>query len=194
MKTNEQPLMPHTDTYEQELLYMPWKRMTKEVAETVCRMARHKSNILDLMCGTGYLLGQIKLCRPDLNLWGVDLNNDFVKYAKSKYSGRKGIEFVQGDVLNMKPFHCEGDLAVLCTGGLHHLPYENQPDLLGVISHLLEERTGFVIIADPCIDDYSTEKERQIAAAKLGYEYLIATLENGGPAEVIKATADLISN
>ena len=94
----------------------------------------------------------------------------------------------------MKPFHCEGDLAVLCTGGLHHLPYENQPDLLGVISHLLEERTGFGIIADPCIDDYSTEKERQIAAAKLGYEYLIATLENGAPAEVIKATADLISN
>ena len=80
MKTNEQPLMPHPDTYEQELLYMPWKRMTKEVAETVCRMVRHKSNILDLMCGTGYLLGQIKLCRPDLNLWGVDLNNDFVKY------------------------------------------------------------------------------------------------------------------
>jgi hypothetical protein len=53
---------------------------------------------------------------------------------------------------------------------------------------------GFVLISDCYIDDYSNETQRQVAAAKLGYEYLRETIQNGAPQPVVKATIEILWN
>ena len=53
---------------------------------------------------------------------------------------------------------------------------------------------GFAIFADPYVDDYSNELERKQVAAKLGMNYIIATIQNGAPSEVIGATIDILYN
>ena len=81
----------------------------------------------------------------------------------------------------------------MCTGGIHHLHYDQQIQFLERIPSLLTPN-GFAIFADPYIDDFSMELERRQAAAKLGYEYMMATIRNGAPNEIVKAAVDILYN
>jgi hypothetical protein len=51
---------------------------------------------------------------------------------------------------------------------------------------------GFAIFADPYIGNYTNETERKSAAAHLGYEYLLATIQKHAPASIIKAAIDIL--
>ncbi|MBU1111527.1 MAG: hypothetical protein KJ896_02000, partial [Nanoarchaeota archaeon] len=53
---------------------------------------------------------------------------------------------------------------------------------------------GIVLVSDCYVDDYLDETERKVAAAKLGYEYLRATILNGAPQQVVEETIDILSN
>ena len=86
---------------------------------------------------------------------------------------------------------------VICTAGLHHIPYEKQEEFVYKLHRLTDfDKQGFAIVADPYIDDYDRnyEKERKLAAAKLGYEYLLATMKNGAPNHIISACIDIMHN
>jgi hypothetical protein len=61
------------------------------------------------------------------------------------------------------------------------------------ISKSLKE-DGFCIVADPYTDDYSNENERKLAASKLGYEYITATIKNRADEDIVKATIDILHN
>ncbi|MEE9525545.1 MAG: class I SAM-dependent methyltransferase [Candidatus Woesearchaeota archaeon] len=180
--------LPKSEVYERELVYMPYKKSLEAVCDTVCSEAPQKGNVLDLMCGPGYLLNQIQSRRNDLSFRGVDLDPSYIAHAKEKYSG---IKFEVGNVLLWNP----GELfdVVLCTGSVHHLSYEDQPDFIKKIPSMMKPG-GFSIISDCYIDNYANEAERRLAAAKLGYEYLIATIRNGADEEVIVATLDILLN
>lgn len=180
--------LPTADIYQKEVKYMPWGILILEIEEFIMKNVPKNGSVLDLLCGTGYLLGELQKKRPDIKFIGVDLEKEFIDYASKQYPE---IEFQVGNVLTWKT-NQKFD-AVLCTGGLHHLPYEKQKDFIQKISSLATN-DGFVVVADPYIDSYSTESGRKIAAAKLGYEYLVATIKNGAPDDVIKATASLIEN
>ncbi|MBU4086400.1 MAG: class I SAM-dependent methyltransferase, partial [Nanoarchaeota archaeon] len=121
-------------------------------------------------------------------LSGVDMDRRFIKYAQEKYTG---IKFEIANILKWKAKE-RYDL-ILCTGGLHHLPFEEQEKFVRTIKDLLN-KGGFCIIADPCIDDYSNEKERKLGASKLGYEYLSTVIENDAPKEIILAAIDILHN
>ena len=175
-------------TYEQELIYMPYKESLKKTIEIICSEAPVNGTLLDLMCGPGYLLAKISEKRRDLSLLGVDIDKRYIEYAKRKYPG---IAFEVGDVLEWKP---EKTLdVVICTGSLHHIPYEKQQQVMEIISSMVRPK-GVVIISDCHIDDYSNENERKVAAARLGYEYLIETIKNGAPKPVIEAAIDILCN
>ena len=53
---------------------------------------------------------------------------------------------------------------------------------------------GICVLADPYIDDYTTEEQRRHAALHLGCEYTHATIEAGAPPKVIEAAIDIIHN
>jgi len=73
------------------------------------------------------------------------------------------------------------------------LPDDKQEQFLTMIPSLLKPN-GFVIFADPYIDDFTNIEERKLAGAKLGYEYLVTTIKNGAPDSVISAAVDVLYN
>jgi 2-polyprenyl-3-methyl-5-hydroxy-6-metoxy-1,4-benzoquinol methylase len=180
--------LPSSEIYEQELFYMPYRKSLQKVLEIICEQSPPDGSLLDLMCGPGYLLGEIAEKRSDLSLKGVDFDERYINHAREKYSG---IEFEVGDVLSWNPKDPYD--VVICTGALHHIQYENQAMMIKRIASIVKPK-GPVIISDCYIDDFSNEAERQLAAAKLGYEYMKETIMNGAPREVVKATADILHN
>ena len=180
--------LPDSKIYEQELKYMPYRESLKKVIEYLYEKIPLNGTLVDLMCGPGYLLGQIDSKRKDLKIKGVDIDKRYISHAKTKYPQ---IDFELGDILSWQSE--EQYEAVICTGSLHHLPYEQQEDAIKKMVALVKPG-GFILISDCYIDDYKNEKERKIAAAKLGYEYLKATIQNGGPQEIIGPTIEILWN
>ncbi|MEK6899113.1 MAG: class I SAM-dependent methyltransferase [Nanoarchaeota archaeon] len=180
--------LPSADIYEKEFKYWPWGKLVREVADTVIREAPQNSKTLDLMCGPGYLLNRIHQQRPDLELTGVDISEDFISYARSNYPD---INFIQADVLQWIP-QKKYD-AIICTAGLHHLPYWRHAGFI-VSSHELLNSEGFCIFGDPMFGDYEGEEERALAAAELGYESLRAVIKNKGDRDLVKTALDVMHN
>jgi trans-aconitate methyltransferase len=179
---------PKPEIYEQFFEFSPWGILINKVVSVIQKEVPQNSTVLDLMCGTGFLLGEICKRRSDLTLEGIDLNDDFIQYAKSKYPS---ISVQVADILVWNPTK-KYDL-VLCTGGLHHLTFDKRESVLERASHFLNAN-GIAIFADPYLDDFSNEVERKQAAAKLGYEYLKSTIEMGAAKEAIEATIDILYN
>jgi trans-aconitate methyltransferase len=180
--------LPPAETYRREAEYMPWGTMIRVVLDQAITGIPHDGTVVDMMCGTGDLLGLLKKERPDVKATGVDLEGTYIEAARKHYPG---IEFVQADVFGW-PCTKRFD-AVLCTGGLHHVPWGDQPALIEKFRALIA-LNGFAIVGDPYIGPYDTEEERRENAAHLGYQYLLATMRKGAPDDVVKATADLIAN
>jgi len=179
---------PKPEIYEQFFEFTPWGILIDKVISIIQKEVPQNSTVLDIMCGTGYLLNEVNKRRNDLILEGVDLNNDFIKYARQKYSS---ISFHIADIVTWETPKTY-DL-VLCTGGLHHLSSDKKEIVLNRISHLLKAE-GLAIFADPYIDDFTSESERKQAAAKLGYEYLRSTLLKGPTNKIIEATIEILHN
>lgn len=179
--------LPTPEVYELEATYMPWDDLIREVLRQA-KSTPQGGTVIDLMCGTGYLLSKLREKRPDLSLTGVDLELEYVDYAARTHPG---IRFVEADARTWQETE-KADL-VLVTGGLHHLPYEDQEPFVRHLSSLVKEE-GRVIVADPYIEPFDNEQERKLAAASLGYNYLYETIKNGAPDEVVRAAAQLIEN
>ena len=179
--------MPEAKIYAEGLKYWPYRASLQYVLGYVSKWSPPEATVTDLMCGTGDLLGKLAELRPDLNLAGVDINKEYVEYGNKTYPS---VRFVQGDVLDTVVRNSD---VVLCTGSLHHVPYEQQEQAIINIAAAMK-RDGFAVIADCYIDDYNGEHERRLAAAELGYAYLRATIENGAPADVLGWTADILRN
>ncbi len=180
--------LPAPEVYGEEFIYFPWGRLIDKVISLVDEHSPKSASFLDLMCGPGYLLHRISEIRPDLKLSGLDICKDFLQHAESTCSD---IDLILKDVLR---FRADSPYSVItCTGGLHHISYEDQYSLLEVIGDSLAD-DGFVIIADSLIDGYSDEKQRRLAAAKLGHEYLCAAIRSEAPDTVIEAAINILYN
>ncbi len=180
--------LPSPEVYEKEFKYMPWGILIQEIQSIVLEQAPKDANVLDLLCGPGYLLAQLKKKRSDLRCTGVDLEPDFIAYAKQQYAD---MTFIVDDAASWKSDQTYDVL--LCTAGVHHLPYAQQEPFIQKLSTLVSAE-GFAIVADPYIDDYSDELSRKLAGARLGYEYLAATIQNGASEDVIQAAVDVLRN
>jgi trans-aconitate methyltransferase len=180
--------LPSPETYEKEELFMPWGTLTKEILNWILKEVSANQKIIDLMCGPGQLLGKIQSKRKDLQLTGLDTDKRYIKFASIKYPF---INFINDDILKWKT-KIKYNL-VLVTGGIHHIPYNKKRIVIKSIYDLLDNN-GVCIIADPFIDNYVNEKQRKIAAAKLGYEYIKAVITNNAPDEIVSAAIDILFN
>jgi SAM-dependent methyltransferase len=185
MKTKQ---LPEAEIHELGLRYWPYALSQQAVLEEVVRLAPPNGRLLDIMCGPGNLLGRIANIRPDLKLTGVDKKPQYVQYLAKTYPE---IISVWGDVLHWHPA-TPFDI-VICTGSLHHLPYNLQEKAIASIASMVKPGKP-VILSDCYIDDYSDEVERKKAAEKLGHEYMQATIQNGAPDDVLAWTMDITWN
>ena len=180
--------LPDFDVYNQEFKYFPWGKLIERVIGEIVINAPQKARVLDLMCGTGYLLNVLKNKRPDLILEGVDIDEIAIKKARDFYPS---INFFIGDVLEVKTEN-KYDV-VVCTGGIHHLPYKKQPKLIEIASKILFD-SGFAIFAEPTIEDYISKKTRKLGVLELGYRYTKFAIEKEAPDEIIRASLDILFN
>lgn len=174
--------------YERELPLIPYIESLRFVTSQIVENAPRNGSVLDLMTGTGFLPNRIREVRPDLTFLGVDIDSRYVAYGSGKYPE---IRFEQGDVLTWQPQ--ERFDVVMCTGAIHHLRYEKQEDFIARIPGMVRS-DGLVVLSDCHINDYSTERERRLGAAILGYEYLVEAIRNGADDDVVRATVDIMKN
>ncbi|MFC1613549.1 class I SAM-dependent methyltransferase [Patescibacteria group bacterium] len=181
--------LPSPATYDREMIFLPWVSVIRKMID-YGRKSPKNFKILDLMCGTGYLLGNLSKDRPDLQLTGIDIESQFISYASNQYSA---VKFIKDDVLLWKP--TEKYDIIFCTGALHHLRYKDQPKLIEKISKSLSniEMSSF-FMADSFIRDYHNEMEKKLASLELGNYYITYAIEKNAPADIIEATIDILHN
>ena len=124
--------LPDSKVYEQELKFMPYKDSLKEVLDYLIKKSPKNGKLLDTMCGPGYLLGKIQNKRKDLQLTGVDIDKRYIAFSKKKYPN---IQFELGDALSWKSKELFD--VVVCTGSVHHIPYQKQEIVIKNISLML---------------------------------------------------------
>ncbi len=183
-----QDLLPDARVYEEEMKYFPWGTLIGQVLRLVIQNVPKGASVVDLMCGPGHLLGTLRNKRPDLKLIGVDSNAKFIWHARRTYPN---VQFVLADARTWNPgreFSC-----VICTAGLHHLPYRDQPAFIKKLT-TLAEADGTVLCADPLIAPYKNERERKRNAAAFGHATLQAVLKKNPPEEIVQAAIDVLRN
>ncbi|MFH1240120.1 MAG: class I SAM-dependent methyltransferase [Candidatus Diapherotrites archaeon] len=92
--------------------------------------------VLDVGCGSGYLLGSIKKRYPKTKLYGIDLTEKLINEAKKRQNPE--INFQKGDVLNL-PFENNSFDVVIFKDLLHHIVRDTQEDSKKVAVKALKE-------------------------------------------------------
>ena len=123
------------------------KTIRKELIKKIIEPAKPKK-ILDLGCGTGYVLKYLPPCQYT----GVDINKKYIQYAKSKFKKRKNTAFQEKNlnskkVLNKTKYDC-----VMMNGLLHHLKDSEASNLLEIARRHLKKE-GLLVGIDGCYED-----------------------------------------
>ncbi len=180
--------LPSPHVYEDEYLSMPWRHMAAYYRDYLIKTIPPHATVVDAMCGPALLLSQLAQARPDLHLTGVDNSHHYIAYSQSKYPH---LSLIKHDILTWEPNSLFD--VVLCTGSFHHIPFEQQAKFLARLAKWTNP-SGYVLLSDPFIAPYSTEKERMLAALELASEYLQEVINADGTLDVIKATIGILSN
>jgi SAM-dependent methyltransferase len=100
--------------------------------------------VLDIGCGTG---NSLKFLAPEVRYAGVDINTDYVEYAKRKYDGRATFKVADATT---SPLDCGTSFDMVFSNGvLHHLPDTAARRLLDNAMLVLKPGGVFLSI-DPC--------------------------------------------
>jgi SAM-dependent methyltransferase len=175
------------EVYESALAYWPCAIGLERIEEEVIRVAPRRGVLIDFMCGPGLVLSRIARKRPDLSLIGVDIDCRQIAYASSRYPN---IRFEKGNILDGRDERYD---VALCTGALHHVPYEKQA--LAIANIAMALKPGAIAFASDCyIPEYKDEMTRKRGAARLGHSYLQYAIGRGAPAEVLEATVEILRN
>lgn len=173
--------------YEMEYVYWPWGDLIEAVVRLVTRLAPPHGCVLDYMCGTGYLLGQIARSRSDLRLIGCSLGRqDYIAYGVDKYPQT---ELFHADALAFVPRVVPN--LITCTGGLHHLRPEDRHAFLSKVTAELEPG-GWLIVGEEVLSPYVDEGSRRAAALELNSDVLRYSIAHDAPVEVLQAGVDVL--
>lgn len=101
--------------------------------------------ILDIGCGPAEILDYL----PDVDYWGFDISESYIKRAQERYANRGTFRcqiLDASDVGNMMPFD-----VVLALGLLHHLDDEDAIQTI-TLAHGALKPGGRLITVDPCFE------------------------------------------
>ncbi len=129
--------------------FLPWMEGAQIHYEHLHRYAfaaqfvKGKKKVLDLACGEGY--GPYMLSKEAEYVVGIEINEQVVNHAKSRYSPRN-LEFMQGSILEV-PIEGEKKFDVIvCFEGIEHVAEHDQ--LLSEVKRLLTD-DGLLIMSTP---------------------------------------------
>lgn len=117
-----------------------------------------EESIIDVGCGAG-MYSTLAKCR----YMGIDLNESYIKYAQSKYSGLNK-EFVAGDILKLN-FGSEIFDKALYLAMLHHFSEQENLLILRKISAVISK---MVVILDAVIPERPTAMQKLFLSVERG--------------------------
>lgn len=173
--------LPPPEVYAEQYDFWPWGDLLRTVETRIVASAPISGRVVDVMCGPAMLLGRIHQQRPDLNLSGCDVNPAYVQFGRARCPG---VAVEECDVMDQQ-LAGRADVLV-CTGGLHHLPFEAQGSLLWKLRSLLK-RDGCLLLGEEVLSAYSDAAERQLAAIELGAALLTAAVRREAPETLLAA-------
>lgn len=186
--------MPAAHVYEGFFRATPWKHMADRVIRHVVRHAPRNGQVLDAMCGPGWIINQIKRERPDLTCTGVDENRAFIHRARDI---GLACTFVRQEIRYWIR-RCTVDYdVVICTGGIHHVPYNDQFKLIRLLAQCVKN-DGFLILGDPHlqpmpdVDMATREVLRLRSVIQLGCAYVKAAIDMGATSDILRVTTDIM--
>lgn len=97
--------------------YIPgyWTNVAKKILKNY--KLKKNANLLDIGCGKGFLIYELKKLRPDLNIFGADLSSYALKHA----IGKKIIKYIKHKAQKKFNFNSNYFDLVLSLGTLHNL-------------------------------------------------------------------------
>lgn len=99
--------------------------------------------ILDVACGTGRLLRQMRLALPAARLTGLDLSASYLTEARSHCAGLRPLTWVEGNAEHL-PFEDGGFDALTCVYLFHELPPQVRRTVAREMARVL--RPGGVVV------------------------------------------------
>lgn len=112
-----------------------------------------KENVhfLDVGCGTGFAVG---LAAKKVNFkgqfYGIDLSEKMIERARSNFSGRENLHFIQANAESI-PLEDNFFDVIICTNSFHHYLH---PDKALREMHRLLKRAGKLYILDSTADNW----------------------------------------
>lgn len=145
-------------------------------------------HIIDAGCGPGRLSHRIGKMGPEYFVYGLDISESFIVFAKeNKPFGNQGY-FLCEDFSNppANSFVPSAEI-ILMQGVMHHVYGDDRSKFLRRCFDLLKS-DGILIIGDEFIKPYEDEEERTLNVAKF-YLHIIDEARNGGFNELAKEEA-----
>lgn len=133
-----------------ETLFMgsagPMRRAAlRPVAEAIAGRDQRQLSLLDVACGTGRFLRQVRLAFPRLHLTGLDLSGAYLTEAARQMNGLKGADFVAGNAEAIPLPDASQDI-VTCIFLFHELPPDVRRTVAGEIARVLKPGGTFVFL------------------------------------------------
>ncbi|MDF2986750.1 MAG: Methyltransferase type 11 [Eubacterium sp.] len=130
------------DSYDSTYYGQHAQRLYDRVIETMNKY--EYKNVLDVGCGTGYVLAEIIKQKP-VETAGIDLSEKMLDIAKRRIGNEADLR--NGDSEHL-PWNSDMFDIVICTDSFHHYP--NTRAVLNEMRRVLSP-TGKLVIADPWI-------------------------------------------
>lgn len=177
--------LPSPDVYELEYAFWPWGQVITHLRDWIIGHTVKSGRVVDYMCGTGFLLQEVKRLRPDLSVCGCDVNESYISYGASKYPL---VCLETRDALQFSPAFPQD--VIVCSAGLHHLPYDQQPAFLDKIAAEMTP-TSTLLLAEEVIRDNSSAESRTRSVVELNDWLMSHCQSHSAPESLLKALAAL---
>jgi ubiquinone/menaquinone biosynthesis C-methylase UbiE len=134
-----------------ETLFMgaaaPMRRTAlRPIAEFMAGRDQRGVTLLDVACGTGRLLRQVRLAYPAMILKGVDLSQSYLEEARKHVAGLRAAELIRAAAESMPLPDASADI-VTCIFLYHELPPEVRRQVTGEIARVLKPG-GMLVFLD----------------------------------------------
>jgi ubiquinone/menaquinone biosynthesis C-methylase UbiE len=133
-----------------ETLFMgaagPMRRMALvPIAEFLRGRDQRQATLVDVGCGTGRFLRQVRLAWPALKLKGLDLSRPYLDEARRQLDGLRGAELIEAPAERMPLADTSADI-VTSTFLFHELPPEVRRQVTAEVARILKSGGLFVFL------------------------------------------------
>ena len=118
----------------------------RPIAEFIQGQDQRRLSMLDIACGTGRFLRQVRLSFPALKLSGVDLSASYLAEARRHLKGLRTVEFIAANAEQL-PFENASQDIVSCIFLFHELPAEVRRRVASEIARVLKPG-GLMVFVD----------------------------------------------